>query len=303
MKTVLLVDGMAYVYRAFYAIPALTTPQGLPTNAVFGFVRMLEHMLAVAAPDYLAVCFDARAPTFRHAQFAAYKAQRPPMPELLVEQLPWIKEYVGALHIALLEYPGYEADDVIGTMACRAARTDMAVLIATSDKDLCQLVQPSIAILKCGLHEAEVIDERGVVEHFGVRPDQIVDYLTLVGDSADNIPGVPGIGPKTAQALLREHDSLDTVYAHLDALPARTRNNLRDVAPRLEQLRTLLRVHCDVPVTQSFDDLAVRAPDVPRVAALRAHLNFRAPRDAAARAAPAAAPAAPPAQQQMDLFA
>jgi DNA polymerase-1 len=300
VKTVLLVDGMAYVYRAFYAIPALTTPQGLPTNAVFGFTRMLEHMLAVAVPDYLAVCFDARAPTFRHEQFAAYKAQRPPMPELLAEQLPWIKEYVGALHIALLEYPGFEADDVIGTMACRAVRTEMAALIATSDKDLCQLVQPSIAILKCGLHDAVVVDERGVVEQFGVRPDQIVDYLTLVGDSADNIPGVPGIGPKTAQALLGEHGTLDNVYAHLDALPARTRDKLREAAPRLEQVRLLLRVHCDVPVTQSFDDLAVRAPDAPRLAALRAHLNFHAPRDAAARAAP---PGAPPAQQQLDLFA
>ncbi|MCX7003463.1 MAG: hypothetical protein NTV22_09345 [bacterium] len=298
MKTVLLVDGMAYVYRAFYAIPAMATPQGLPTNAVFGFVRMLEHMLAVAAPDYLAVCFDTREPTFRHDQFAAYKAQRPPMPELLVEQLPWIKEYVSAMHIALLEYPGYEADDVMGTMACRAARSEMTALIATSDKDLCQLVQPSIAVLKCGLHDAEVIDERGVVEHFGVRPDQIVDYLTLVGDSADNIPGVPGIGPKTALALLREHATLDTVYAHLDALPARTRDKLREFAPRLEQMRMLLRVHCDVPVTQSFDDLAVRAPDPQRLAALRAHLNFRAP-GAAARAAPTAAP---PAQQQMDLF-
>jgi len=260
----------------------------------------LEHMLAVATPEYLAVCFDARAPTFRHAQFAAYKAQRPPMPELLVEQLPWIKEYVSALHIALLEYPGYEADDVIGTMACRAARTEMAALIATSDKDLCQLVQPSIAILKCGLHDAVVVDERGVVEQFGVRPDQIVDYLTLVGDSADNIPGVPGIGPKTAQALLREYGTLDNIYAHLDALPARTRDKLREVAPRLEQMRTLLRVHCDVPVTQSFADLAVRAPDAQRLAALRAHLNFRAPGDAAARAAPTATLAA---QQQMDLFA
>jgi DNA polymerase-1 len=291
---------MAYVYRAFYAIPALTNPQGLHTNAIFGFVRMLEHMLAVAAPDYLAVCFDAREPTFRHEQFAAYKAQRLPMPEPLIEQLPWIKEYVNALQIALLEYPGFEADDIIGTLACRAARSEVAALIATSDKDLCQLVQPGIAILKCGLNEAVVVDERGVVEQFGVRPDQIVDYLTLVGDSADNIPGVPGIGPKTAQTLLREHGTLENVCAHLEAVPARFREPLRQVAPRLGELRALLRVHCDVPVTQTLDDLAVRAPDAAKLAALRAHLNFHSPGAHAARPAP---PPAAPAQQQLDLFA
>jgi DNA polymerase-1 len=286
---------MAYVYRAYYAIPTMTTQHGLHTNAVFGFVRMLEHMLAAAAPDYIAVCFDTREPTFRHAQFADYKAQRPPMPEPLVEQLPWIKEYLRTLNIVTLEYPGYEADDVIATLACHARDNDMMALIASSDKDLCQLVQPRIAILKASLQDAEVWDEAAVVAKYGVRPDQIVDYLTLVGDASDNIPGVPGIGPKTAQMLLQTYQTLDAICDRIDELKPAVQVKLRGAMTRLAQVRDLIRVHCSVPVKEGIDELALREPDVERLTALRAQLNFRTPA--------AATPRTSSGQRQPDLFA
>lgn len=278
--TVLLVDGMAYVYRAFYAIPPMASPEGVPTNATFGFARMLQRMVNEAAPDYLAVAFDSREPTFRHAQFEQYKAQRPPMPDELAVQLPWIKEYVAALNIPCLEYPGFEADDIIGTVATRAARAQAHTLIATCDKDLCQLVSPHIAILAMNLQESEVLDESGVLAKFGVRPDQIVDYLALVGDTSDNVPGVPGIGPKTAQALLSQFGSLDAVLAGSAGLKPGVRAKLEEARPRIGLVRTLLAVHCDVPVREELDDLRVREPQVDRLAQVRVKLGFRSPADA-----------------------
>lgn len=291
MKTLLLVDGMAYVYRAFYAIPAMANRAGVPTNATFGFARMLQHMLSETLPDYVAVAFDAKEPTFRHERFAAYKAQRPPMPPELAEQLPWIREYVQALNIRCLEYPGYEADDIIATLARRSIAQECRALIATSDKDLCQLVSPHIAILRSGLQESEVLDAAAVREKFGVTPEQIVDYLILVGDSADNIPGVPGIGPKTAQALLNEYGTLENIYAHLDALKPGVRDKLTAAQDSIAELRTLLQVHTDVPVRETLDDLRVQDADAEALGRLREFLGFGGAR----------ATASPP-EPQLELF-
>ncbi len=282
---------MAYVYRAFYAIPAMANRDGLPTNATFGFARMLQHMLSDALPDYVAVAFDAKEPTFRHERYAQYKAQRPPMPAELVEQLPWIHEYVRALNIPCLEYPGYEADDVIATLARRGAAHNCRALIATSDKDLCQLVSPQIAILRSSLQESEVLDEAAVREKFGVTPAQIVDYLILVGDSADNVPGVPGIGPKTAQVLLNEYGTLDNVYAHVDALKPAVRDKLEAARANIAELRVLLQVHCDVPVREEWEALRVQDADHDALSRLRAFLGFGGARPAAPQPAP-----------QMELF-
>lgn len=282
---------MAYVYRAFYAIPAMANRAGVPTNATFGFARMLQHMLSDTLPDYVAVAFDAKEPTFRHECFAAYKAQRPPMPPELAEQLPWIREYVQALNIRCLEYPGYEADDVIATLARRGVAQECRALIATSDKDLCQLVSPHIAILRSGLQESEVLDAAAVREKFGVTPEQIVDYLILVGDSADNIPGVPGIGPKTAQALLNEYGTLENIYAHLDALKPGVRDKLTAAQDSIAELRTLLQVHTDVPVRETLDDLRVQDADAEALGRLREFLGF-----GGARAT------APPPEPQLELF-
>ncbi|MCX7847958.1 MAG: 5'-3' exonuclease [bacterium] len=274
MKTLLLVDGMAYVYRAFYAIPYMASPSGLPTNATYGFVRMLQRMVTETVPEYMAVAFDAKEPTFRHVEYTEYKAQRPPMPAELAEQLPWVREYVRALNVACVEYPGYEADDVIATLAQRGAKEGCQVLIATSDKDLCQLVSPQIAILRSGLQESEVLDARAVREKFGVEPEQMVDYLILVGDSSDNVPGVPGIGPKTAQALLREYGTLENVYAHLEEVKAGIREKLRAAKGEIARLRTLLTVHSDVPIKETLEELRVRAADEGAVGRLRAFLGF-----------------------------
>lgn len=282
---------MAYVYRAFYAIPAMANRAGVPTNATFGFVRMLQHMLSDALPDYVAVAFDAKEPTFRHARFAAYKAQRPPMPPELAEQLPWIREYVQALNIRCLEYPGYEADDIIATLARRSVAQECRVLIATSDKDLCQLVSAHIAILRSGLQESEVLDAAAVREKFGVTPEQIVDYLILVGDSADNIPGVPGIGPKTAQALLNEYGTLENIYAHLAELKPGVRDKLTAAQDSIAELRALLQVHADVPVRETLEDLRMRDADAEALGRLREFLGF-----GGARAS------APPPEPQLELF-
>jgi DNA polymerase-1 len=285
---------MAYVYRAYYAIPAMANREGIPTNATFGFARMLQRMVSETTPDYLAVAFDSKEPTFRHDQFPAYKAQRPPMPDELVAQLPWIKEYVQALNIACLEYPGYEADDVIATCACRAAAAGVNSLIATADKDLCQLVDDSVAILNASFQSSDVLDSPAVVRKFGVRPDQIVDYLVMVGDSADNVPGIEGIGPKTATMLLSAYGTLDEVYAHLDELKPRVQAKLSGARDRIATARLLLQVECGVPVREQLDDFALRQPDVERLTALKQTLGFRVSRGAGG--------GAPPPQPQPELF-
>jgi DNA polymerase-1 len=290
----LLVDGMAYVYRAYYAIPAMANQAGVPTNATFGFARMLQRMVAETAPDYLAVAFDSPEPTFRHERFPEYKAHRPPMPDDLVAQLPWIKQYVQALNVACLEYPGFEADDVIATCACRAAEAGVNSLIATADKDLCQLVNDQIAILNASFQACDVLDAQGVTRKFGVRPDQIVDYLVLVGDSADNIPGVQGIGPKTAARLLSTYETLERVFAHLDELKPRVAQRLRDARDTIAETRSLVDIECNVPVQEELDDLAVRNPDAQRLAELRHTLGFRV--------AGAGNAADPPPEPQPDLF-
>ena len=285
---------MAFAYRAFYAIPPMSNRSGVPTNAAYGFVRMLGRMVTETMPDFVAAVFDTKEPTFRHKQYAEYKAQRPPMPDELAEQIPWIKEYVRALNIPCLEYPGYEADDVIATIACRAVEQNVKVLIATSDKDLCQLVSKDIGILNTGFKKAEVLDSAGVEAKFGVEPRQIVDYLTLVGDSSDNIPGVRGIGPKTAQSLLREYETLDGIYSHISQLAPRVRQRLEQALETVYRFKALIRVKCDVPLRECLDDLAMREPDSEKLARIRQYLGFQSPGEPCAHG--------PGREPQMELF-
>ena len=261
VKTTLLVDGMAYVYRAFFAVPDMANSAGLHTNAVFGFNRMLQRMINQVAPDYIAVLFDTSKPTFRHELFPAYKAQRPPMPDELSEQIPWIKELIRALSIPCLEYPGFEADDVIATFAVAAANKNLNVLIASADKDLCQLVNDKIAILSVTMKSMDVIDHAGVIEKFGVRPEQIIDYLTLVGDTADNVPGVKKVGCKTAKCLLDEYGTIDNIYKNLDKLKPTLKKNFEDAAPKINSFRNLIKIDCNVPVKEKIEDLVFREPD------------------------------------------
>ncbi|PSQ92175.1 MAG: hypothetical protein BRD57_03235 [Proteobacteria bacterium SW_6_67_9] len=206
-----LVDGSSYLYRAYHALPALTNDADEPTGAVFGVINMLKRLIGDYAPQRMAVVFDAPGPTFRAAIYADYKANRPPMPDELAAQIAPIHELVRALGLPLVSIEGVEADDVIATLA---RREDGPVVISTGDKDLAQLVDGHITLVNT--MSGEVLDRERVHEKFGVPPERIVDYLALVGDTSDNIPGVPKCGPKTAAKWLRAYDSLDGVIAYVD---------------------------------------------------------------------------------------
>jgi len=275
VKTTLLVDGMAFVYRAYFAVPPMANSAGIHTNAVFGFNLMLQRMINQVSPDYIAVLFDTPKPTFRHELFPEYKAQRPPMPDDLSEQIPWIKELIRALNISCLEYPGFEADDIIGTLAVTASEKNFNVLIASADKDLCQLVNEKIAILSVTMKSMDVIDYIGVTDKFGVRPDQIIDYLTLVGDTADNVPGVKKVGCKTAKLLLNELDSIDNIYNNLDKLKPAVKNSFQEAAGSIDAYRNLIKINCNVPVKEKFDDLIAREPDNNKFSKIIEYLGFR----------------------------
>ena len=277
MKTTLLVDGMAFVYRAYFAVPPMTNIAGVHTNAVFGFNRMLQRMINQVLPDYIAVLFDTPKPTFRHELFPEYKAQRPPMPAQLSEQIPWIKELVRALNIPCLEYPGYEADDIIGTLAVKGAEQNINVLIASADKDLCQLVNDKIAILSVTMKSMDVIDNSGVIDKFGVRPDQIVDYLTLVGDAADNVPGVKKVGCKTAKLLLNQLDSIDNIYSNLDKLKPAVKMSFQEASEKINEYRNLIKIDCEVPVKEDFSNLIMQEPDNNKFSEIIEYLGFRSP--------------------------
>jgi DNA polymerase I len=210
-NTVLLVDGSSYLYRAFHAMPDLRSPDGFPTGAIHGMVAMMKRLREQIPAAHAACVFDAKGRTFRDDWYAEYKAQRAPMPEQLVQQIEPIHEVVRLLGWSVLEVPGIEADDAIGTLARLAAASGHQVVISTGDKDLAQLVTTQVTLINTMTMER--LDEAGVRAKFGVPPDRIVDYLTLVGDTVDNVPGVDKVGPKTAVKWLAEHGSLDGVVA------------------------------------------------------------------------------------------
>ncbi|MCK4983535.1 MAG: hypothetical protein KAS17_11460, partial [Victivallaceae bacterium] len=227
----------------------------------------------------MAVAFDTKEPTFRHKMYEEYKSTRAKMPDELVEQLPRIREAVKALNLYSLEMPGFEADDIIGTIACMADKQEINVLIASSDKDLCQLVNSRIAVLNVTMRDMCVIDLTGVKQKFGVEPDQIIDYLTLVGDTADNVPGVKGIGPKTAQALLSRFGTIENLYNNLSEMKPAIQKNLQEAADTIYELRKLIRIKCDVPISHSLNDMLLREPDVTKLTKIKNYLGFRSPQD------------------------
>ena len=208
---VALVDGSNYLYRAFYAIPALTNSKGFPTNAIYGFTNMLLKLLRDLKPDYIVVTFDVKGPTTRHEEFTDYKATRKPMPDDLRPQIPFIKDVVRGFSISVLEKQGVEADDIIGTLARQASKKGWRTAIISGDKDLMQLVDENVTMIDT--MKDKTYDVAAVKERFGVAPDKVVEILGLMGDTSDNIPGVPGIGPKTAQRLIEEYGSVEAVIA------------------------------------------------------------------------------------------
>ncbi|MFK7886846.1 MAG: 5'-3' exonuclease H3TH domain-containing protein, partial [Gammaproteobacteria bacterium] len=228
----ILVDGSSYLYRAFHALPSLTNSAGTATGAALGVTNMLNKLLTEHDPTHIAVVFDAKGKTFRHEMYADYKANRPPMPDELREQVEAIHDIVRHLGLPLVSVAGVEADDVIGTLARQAAGEKRHTLISTGDKDMAQLVDKHVNLMNT--MSGESFDDALVQKKFGVRPDQIIDYLGLVGDTSDNIPGVPKVGPKTAAKWLAQYDTVDNLIEHADEIKGKVGESLRE---HIEQLK------------------------------------------------------------------
>ncbi|MEO8537295.1 MAG: DNA polymerase I [Betaproteobacteria bacterium] len=273
MAKLVLVDGSSYLYRAFHALPDLRTSKGEPTGALRGVLSMLRRLVIDDKPDYFAVVFDAPGKTFRDGWYAEYKANRAAMPDDLALQIAPLHELVRAHGWPLLMVDGVEADDVIGTLARAASEAGIATLISTSDKDLAQLVRPGVTLMNTMTNER--LDHDGVVAKFGVRPDQVLDLLTLTGDAVDNIPGVPKVGPKTAAKWLAQYGSLDEVVAHAAAIPGVVGQNLRDTLAWLPEGKRLLTVRCDCDLPSMPTDLRVVAPEADRLRALYERFEFK----------------------------
>jgi DNA polymerase I len=267
-----LIDGSSYIFRAFYAIRHLSNSRGFPTNAVYGFTQMLLKVLKDYHPDYLAVVLDSKAPTFRSEIYKEYKANRPAMPETLVPQIPFIKKLIEAYRIATLEKEGYEADDIIGTIARKAAR-EVDVVVITGDKDLLQLVDDRVKIIDTMKDQTFGVEE--VVERFGVRPEQVVEVMGLSGDAIDNIPGVPGIGEKTAIGLIKTFGSIENLLSHLDQIPQKKlRANLEAYGEQALLSRQLATLHVDVPVSCELKGFALSPPDLSGLREIFKELEF-----------------------------
>ena len=272
MPKLILIDGSSYLYRAFHALPPLTNAQGEPTGALFGVVNMLRATLQ-AKPEYLAFVSDASGPTFRDALYEQYKAHRPPMPDDLRAQVEPMLAIVGALGFPILRVPGVEADDVIGTLALQAQALGIEVQISTGDKDLAQLVGSHITLINTMTNT--VLDSAGVLEKFGVRPEQIIDFLALTGDSVDNVPGVPKCGPKTAAKWLTEYATLDGVIANADRIGGKIGESLRAALPQLPLSRALVTIKTDVPLDFRPIELARRPPDTAQLRELYSRYGFK----------------------------
>jgi DNA polymerase-1 len=300
-ETLLLIDGHALVFRAFFAMPALTNSRGEMTNAVYGFTSMLLKVLGEHRPSYAIAAFDPPGPTFRHEEFAAYKAQRPPAPAELIRQMPWSREVTQAMNIPIIELPGFEADDVIGTLSRKAEAAGLDVLILTGDLDALQLVTPHVRVYatRRGITDTVVYDVDKVFERYGFDPPKVVDFKALRGDASDNIPGVPGIGDKTAMSLVQQYGPLESI---LDAVPTmkegRVRRSLeehRDQAILSKRMATIVD-NLDVPL--DIDSARYLSYDRGRVIELFEELEFRSlvPRlpQVAGAAGAAATAVAPP---------
>ncbi len=268
-----LVDGSSYLYRAFHALPGLANSRGEPTGAIYGVVNMLRKLLAEYDPARVAVMFDARGKTFRDDLFADYKAHRPPMPDELAGQVEPLHAIVRAMGLPLLQVEGVEADDVIGTLATQATAAGLDTLISTGDKDLAQLVDGAVKLVNTMTDT--IYDRDAVIGKFGVPPERIVDYLALIGDTSDNIPGVAGVGPKTAAKWLQQYGSLDALVAHAAEIPGKAGENLRAALAQLPLARQLATIRCDVPLDVKPQDLTRAPADEARLRELFARLEFK----------------------------
>jgi DNA polymerase-1 len=272
-KKLVLIDGSSLLYRSYYAIRFLTNSEGFPTNAIYGFIMTLRKLMDQEAPDYLGIVFDTKEPTERHKIYTDYKAHRKPMPEDLVTQIPPLKKIIKAMNIPMFELPGYEADDILGTFAHRASRKNIQTIIVTTDKDLFQVVDANTSVYNPT--KDLLLDEAGVKEFFGVLPSQVIDVLALWGDSSDNIPGVSGIGEKTAKALIARFDSLDRLLENLSRVEKKSvRQKIENSLDALELSRQLVTLFKDLDIEFNPKDLELSTPNTDALLALYQELGF-----------------------------
>jgi DNA polymerase-1 len=278
-KKLFLVDAMAHIYRAFYApMVRMNAPSGVPTKVPFLFANILRRIIKDYQPDYLGIVFDTKGPTFRDKLFEKYKAQRPPMPDDLSLQIPYVRKFCEAMRLPILEFHGYEADDVLGAMARQAAKENLEVLLITNDKDMMQLVNGGVRILRTGSGGAKadvIVDEKKVEEILGVPPEKVIDVMALMGDTVDNIPGAKGIGEKGATELIRKYGSVENALDHAaEVSNKRYREALQQQREQVMMSKQLATIATDVPLELDLHALERRAPDVAALAALYRELGF-----------------------------
>ena len=273
MKTLLLVDGSSYLYRAFHALPELRNTRGEPTGAIYGVLNMLRRLHKDVHADYSACIFDAKGKTFRDDAYPQYKANRAPMPDDLSAQIAPLHEAILAMGWPMLVVEGVEADDVIGTLAREAGRVGMRVVISTGDKDIAQLVSPSITLVNTMTNET--LNESTVRTKFGVTPERFIDYLTLIGDAIDNVPGVDKVGPKTAVKWLAQYGTLDNLIEHASEITGVVGENLRRSRDWLPQAKALLTIKCDVALPVGVTDLGLKAQNTAKLAELFDRFGFK----------------------------
>jgi DNA polymerase-1 len=269
----ILVDGSSYLYRAYHAMPNLSNSEGFSTGAIYGVINMIKKLLQDYQPEQMVVVFDAKGKTFRDDLYADYKANRPPMPEDLREQVPPLLEIVSSLGLPMLQIDRVEADDVIGTLSRQAEKEGREVLISTGDKDMAQLVDKHTRLINTMTNTE--LDEDAVLQKFGVRPDQIIDYLALIGDTSDNVPGIPKVGPKTAAKWLAEHDNIDELVQQADTIKGKIGENLRANLDQLKLSRELVTIKCDVELDQSPAALSIKSADKENLISWYKKLEFK----------------------------
>lgn len=281
MKKLVLIDGNALVHRAYHALPKLTTKKGELINAVYGFTSVLLKILKELQPDYVAASFDLGEPTFRHTEFEEYKATRVKAPQELYNQLTRVKEVLAALNIPIYEKAGFEADDVIGSLAKQAEQKEElqapgSVIIASGDLDTLQLIDDKIAVytLKKGIKDTIIYDKDRVVERYNLKPEQLADFKGLKGDPSDNIPGVPGIGDKTAAQLLKEYKTLENLYQNIDLLPQKIGDKLKEFKEQAFFSKYLATIRIDVPIQLDLEKCRAHDYDYEKVKKLFEELEF-----------------------------
>ena len=271
----ILIDGSSYLYRAFYVpqLKRMQTVAGQPTGAVYGTINMIKSLASDYPDAQLVAIFDAKGKTFRNEIYSEYKANRPPMPDELRSQIDYVHKAIKALGLPFIAMPNVEADDVMGTYAKLAEAQGKSVLVATGDKDMAQIVTKNVNLIDT--MKKVIYDEKGVVEKYGVRPDQIIDYLTLMGDTSDNIPGVPKVGPKTAVKWLVEYETLDRVIENADDIGGKVGENLREFIPQLPRSKDLVTIRCELDVELKLDQLVQAEQDRDTLVEIYTELQFK----------------------------